>query len=165
LSVDRQRFDRLIGKVLEHEGGYINDPADPGGETKYGICKRSYPTVDIKNLTLEQAKGIYYCDWWLRLRCNDIQDDQIAQKLLDTCVNVGKAAGVKILQKALCDVGQRVAVDGIIGPKTVDAVNRADPNRLLAAMRIRQAEHYRELIKRNPKLARFQRGWEKRAYA
>jgi lysozyme family protein len=165
LSADRQRFDRLIGKVLEHEGGYVCDPADPGGETKYGICKRSYPAIDIKSLTLEQAKGIYYCEWWLRLRCNDIDNDQVAQKLLDTAVNVGASTGVKLLQSALCDVGQWVVVDGVIGPKTVDAVNRADPNRLLTAMRARQAEHYRELIKRNPTLARFQRGWEKRAYA
>jgi lysozyme family protein len=165
LSADCQRFERLIGKVLEREGGYVNDPADPGGETKYGITKRSYPTLNIKNLTLEQAKEIYYHDWWLRLRCGDIQDDQVAQKLLDTCVNVGKTAGVKILQRALCDLGQKVVVDGIIGPQTIDAANREDPSWLLFAMRTRQAEYYQELIRHNPKLARFWRGWEKRAYA
>jgi lysozyme family protein len=150
LSADRQRFDRLIGKVLEHEGGYVCDPADPGGETKYGICKRSYPAIDIKSLTLEQAKGIYYCEWWLRLRCNDIDNDQVAQKLLDTAVNVGKAAGVKILQKALCDVGLKVAIDGVIGPKTLDAINRADPVTLLTAMRSQHAAHYHQIIERNP---------------
>ena len=49
-------FDKIIEVVLEHEGGYVNDPDDAGGETKYGIAKRWYPSVDIKNLTKEQAK-------------------------------------------------------------------------------------------------------------
>ena len=49
-------FEEIIEIVLEHEGGYVNDPDDAGGETKYGIAKRWYPDVDIKNLTKEQAK-------------------------------------------------------------------------------------------------------------
>ena len=52
-------FNEIIEKVLEHEGGYVNDPHDAGGETNYGIAKRWYPNVDIKNLTKEQAKKIY----------------------------------------------------------------------------------------------------------
>ena len=51
-------FNEIIEKVLEHEGGYVNDPKDLGGETKYGITKRFYPDIDIKNLTIEQAKEI-----------------------------------------------------------------------------------------------------------
>ena len=51
-------FNEIIEKVLEHEGGYVNDPKDLGGETKYGITKRFYPDIDIKNLTIEQAKDI-----------------------------------------------------------------------------------------------------------
>ena len=54
-----KNFNEIIEKVLEHEGGYVNDPTDLGGETKYGITKRFYPNVDIKNLTIEQAKEIY----------------------------------------------------------------------------------------------------------
>ena len=57
-------FNKIIEKVLEHEGGYVNDPKDLGGETKYGITKRFYPDVDIKNLTKEQAKTIYHTDYW-----------------------------------------------------------------------------------------------------
>ena len=57
-------FDLAIPIVLENEGGYVNDPADPGGETKYGISKRSYPALDIKNLTVEQATAIYLRDFW-----------------------------------------------------------------------------------------------------
>ena len=160
---DRQRFDKLIGAILEHEGGYVNDPDDPGGETKYGISKRSYPQLDIRALTIEQAREIYYRDWWLRLRCGEIQDDRIAQKYLDMSVNVGKTAGIKIMQRALREAGQSVAVDGKIGPQTIGAANKANPDALLAAMRRLQAEHYESLIRRNPKLAKFRRGWMARA--
>ena len=58
-------FEEIIDKVIEHEGGYVNDPDDPGGETKYGIAKKSNPDVDIKNLTIEQAKEIYWDKYWV----------------------------------------------------------------------------------------------------
>ncbi len=161
--MSRERFEGLIGKILNHEGGYVDDPVDPGGETKYGISKRSYPHVDIKALTVAQAKDIYYRDWWLRLRCNEIQDDRIAQKHLDTSINVGPRNGVRILQRALCDAGEPVVVDGLIGPKTLAAIKRADPEKLLAAMRYQQAQFYKRIIERNPDLVRFERGWMARA--
>jgi len=163
---DRERFDSLIGMILLHEGGLADDPDDPGGITKYGISLRSYPHLGangIRNLTIEQAKGIYYRDWWRSLRCPSIQDDLIAQKLLDISVHVGPSTGVKILQRSLRDVGQSVVVDGKIGPQTLTAVSRSDPEALLAAMRRRQADHYEMLFKRNPKLEKYRRGWMARA--
>lgn len=160
---DRERFERLIGFVLAHEGGYVNDPDDPGGETKYGVSKKSYPHVDIASLTIEQAKDIYYEDWWLPLKCPQIHDDKVAQKYLDTCVNTGKGTGTKILQRALQMIGYRITVDGAIGPKTLAAVNAADPQALLVAMRQQQKAHYEQLIQKNPKLEKFRRGWMRRA--
>ena len=62
-------FDEIIEVVLHHEGGYVNDPKDPGGETNYGISKRAYPDVDIKNLTEDGAKDIYRRDYWEKYRC------------------------------------------------------------------------------------------------
>ena len=160
---DRERFESLIGMVLAHEGGYVNDPVDPGGATKYGISQQAYPQLDIQALTVEQAKDIYYRDWWLKLRCPEIRDDRVAQKLLDTAVNAGAKTGVRILQRALRDVGLSVAVDVVIGPQTLAAANRADPDALLAAMRRLQAAHYEALIKRNAKREKYRRGWMKRA--
>lgn len=163
---DRDRFDQLIGAVLEHEGGLADDPDDPGGITKYGISLRSYPHLGrdgIRNLTVEQARDIYYRDWWLKLKCPGIENDVIAQKLLDISVHVGPRTGVKILQRALREAGQVVVVDGKIGPQTIGATNRADPDALLAAMRRLQAAHYRTLFKRNPRLTKFEGGWMKRA--
>jgi len=57
-------FDEIIEVVLHHEGGYVNDPKDPGGETNFGIAKRSHPDVDIKNLTKDGAKEIYKEHYW-----------------------------------------------------------------------------------------------------
>jgi hypothetical protein len=59
-------FEQAVEFTLAWENGYTNNPDDPGGETKYGISKRSYPTLDIFNLTLEQAKAIYYRDYWVK---------------------------------------------------------------------------------------------------
>ncbi len=60
----KENWEKAISFVLKWEGGYSNDPYDSGGETKYGISKRSYPNLDIKNLTLEQAKEIYKRNYW-----------------------------------------------------------------------------------------------------
>ena len=77
-------FDRLIG----HEGGYVNDPDDPGGETKWGISKRSYPHLDIAALTREEAREIYLRDFWSRINADRLPFS-IAYQLLDFAINSG----------------------------------------------------------------------------
>lgn len=67
-----ENFEKAVAFVLRHEGGYTNDNRDPGGETKFGISKRAYPSLDIKNLTEEQAKVIYRRDYWDRAGCGDL---------------------------------------------------------------------------------------------
>ena len=104
-------FDRLIG----HEGGYVNDPTDPGGETNWGISKRSYPNVDIKNLTRDGAKAIYRRDFWDRLKADTLHDG-VAYQLFDFAVNSGIETAVRYLQRA---VG--VADDGHWGPASAAA--------------------------------------------
>lgn len=161
-----ERFLRAVSLVLAHEGGYVNDPDDPGGETKYGISKRSYPNLDIKRLTREKAAEIYYVDWWQRYRYDRLESIDIAAKVLDLSVNVGPRQAHVMLQRALHAVGRRdVVVDGIIGPQTISAANAAPPDALLAALRAEAAAYYRQLIERNPKLKKYERGWMRRAYA
>lgn len=99
-------FDRLMG----HEGGYVNNPDDPGGETKWGISKRSYPSLDIPNLTRDQAKDIYRQDFWRRLDADSLPDG-VAFQLFDFAINSGIGTAVRYLQRA---VG--VADDGRWGP-------------------------------------------------
>jgi lysozyme family protein len=111
-------WETAINLVLENEGGYVNDPKDPGGETKYGISKKQYPNIDIPNLTLDQAKRIYYEDYWLRNKC-DRFPDCISVCLFDFCVNSNAMKAKKLLQKCL-----KVKEDGIIGNQTIGAAHR-----------------------------------------
>lgn len=98
-------FDRLMG----HEGGYSNDPNDPGGETKWGISKRAYPHLDIRNLTREDAKAIYYRDFWQEINAKDLPDGVVFQ-LFDFAINSGIQTAIRYFQRAL-----GVADDGIWG--------------------------------------------------
>lgn len=81
-------FDRCIPFVLKWEGGYVNHPDDPGGETKYGISKRAYPDLDIKSLTLDDAKSIYRRDYWDASNCDSF-DLPLAVVVFDSAVNCG----------------------------------------------------------------------------
>lgn len=114
-------FDNAFKLVIESEGGYVSDPRDPGGETKYGISKRAYPNVDIKNLTIDQAKQIYLRDYWNKLQLDRLPD-VIRFDLFDAAVNSGLMTSAKLLQRA-CNVQD----DGIIGSRTVDAANAMNP--------------------------------------
>lgn len=160
-----ERFLQAVEVVLAHEGGYVHDPRDPGGETKYGISKRSYPHLDIANLTREDAIAIYYRDWWQRYGYGRLQDEAIATKLLDMAVNMGPATAHRLLQKTLVFLGYDIAVDGIIGPQTVGATNKADPKRLLQLLRWRAAEHYYRIAAQRTQSQAFLMGWLKRAYS
>lgn len=113
-------FIRSCGFIMSDkvEGGYVNDPRDPGGETKYGISKRSYPKVNIAELTLEEATEITHRDFWLKMRCDEMPE-AIAAVTLDCGFNQGPSIAGRLLQKAL----RNVTVDGVIGPQTIAAVN------------------------------------------
>lgn len=119
-------FERAFEAIIGHEGGYVNHPDDPGGETKYGITKRSYPKENIRGLTLERAREIYKRDFWDRIRGDELPY-LIALNLFDAAVNSGRGQAVRWLQRA---VG--VADDGIFGPITLAAVLMADPAALAA---------------------------------
>lgn len=90
------RFDVAFDRVISAEGGYVNNPADPGGETQWGISKRAYPNVDIKALTRDDAKAIYRRDYWDALSL-DAWPFAEAFQLFDFAVNSGVGAIKKIL--------------------------------------------------------------------
>lgn len=92
----QQAFEMAIGS----EGGYVNDPQDPGGETKFGISKRAYPDLDIASLTLEQAKGIYLRDYWGPAGCGALMDNAMSMLLFDCAVNQGVFRAKQIAGKA-----------------------------------------------------------------
>lgn len=108
-------FNKAIDRVLGHEGGYVNNPADPGGETKWGISKRSYPQINIVALTRDQAIDIYKRDFWQRINADELYDG-VAYQTLDFAINSGISTAVRALQRAL-----NVADDGHWGPVTSSA--------------------------------------------
>jgi lysozyme family protein len=159
------KFLKAFDYVMCHEGGYVNDPQDAGGETKYGISKRSYPDLDIKKLTRDQAKKIYFCDFWMKAKCEQIDDENLAMKFFDLCVNMGIPQAVKLIQRALRATGKQVTEDGIIGSLTLAAINKADSTDLLAALKSESAGYYRLIANANPSQKRFIEGWLSRAYS
>lgn len=120
-------FDQAVGFVLQEriEGGYVNDPRDPGGETNFGISKRSYPKRNIANLTRDQAIQIYRTDFWNAAGCEDMPP-KLAIAAFDCAVNQGVTIAKRLIQKA---VG--VKADGIIGPVTKAAIARSDEHELV----------------------------------
>ena len=136
-------FEAAFERLMQHEGGYSNDPSDPGGETKFGISKKSYPDVDIKSLTLEQAKSIYFLDYWLIPNIHKINNPKIAMKVFDLGVNIGTKRIVKMLQEAanLFDLGLKA--DGILGDITARTVNGfKHPKALESALEIIVGNYY-----------------------
>ena len=154
------KFDDIIDIVIKHEGGYVNDPKDLGGETKYGITKRFYPDVDIKKLTVAEAKQIYYDDYWVKNKVPQMPDN-LKHIYFDMCINQGKGTAVKVLQRAVNSKGGDLEVDGGLGPKTIEAINKYKPcdNRT----RCYRLKHYYDLVNKKPEQEKFLFGWFRRA--
>lgn len=121
-------FTTCINRLLGAEGGYVNNPTDPGGETNWGISKRSYPNLDIKNLTRDQAAALYHRDFWAPFSMDDLKLD-IAFQMLDFAVNSGSSTASRACQRAL-----NVADDGHIGPITLEKLKVTEPH--IFAMRL-----------------------------
>ena len=145
-------FDYFIERVLTHEGGYVNDPRDPGQETRWGISKRSYPQVDIRNLTRAQAVDIYRRDFWQRVRGDELPRE-FAFQALDAAVNHGIGNAVRWMQRAA-----GVADDGVIGPVTLAAVQRAQAADLVLRFNAERLRFYAKLTT----FSVFGRGWVNR---
>ena len=150
--------DEAIDLIVSLEGGYVNDVHDPGGETKFGISKRSHPSVSIADLTAEQASAIYLAEYWQPYagRVADIAP-RLAVLIFDSAVNQGPKAAVQILQSILS-----TPTDGVLGPLTLDnladALEAFGEDDLVARYAAARAVRY--ATTRNAD--RFLRGWMNR---
>ena len=153
------KFDDIIEKVLEHEGGIVDDPKDAGGLTNMGISQRAYPDEDIRGLTVERAKELYKRDYWDRFRTGSLPD-RLRHIYVDMCINMGGGRAIKILQEA-CNSknATKIDVDGGIGPATIKAASNVEPFRLRAY----RVMFYAELVMKKPEQERFWVGWFKRS--
>lgn len=150
-------FETVVHMVLEHEGGYVNHPSDPGGETKYGISKRAYPDVDIAELTEEDAASIYKRDYWDRIKGDDIPAS-VACVVMDYAVNSGISRASKALQ-SICGISNG---DGIIGPASLNAiwVTIKDNGERFVVDGV--SDQRREFIRKLSIYETFGKGWERR---
>ena len=152
-------FEQIIDSVLEHEGGYVNDPYDKGGETKFGIAKRWYPDIDIKNLTKSDAINIYYNNYWKPSKADFLPND-LKSTYFDMCVNMGQRQAVKILQQAINSRKMnKIEEDGVIGEITIENAGRISKRRLQAY----RCLFYGRLVAEEPDQERFYYGWFRRA--
>lgn len=152
-------FEAAFEKTMRHEGGYSNDGTDRGGETKYGISKKAYPALNIKALTLDVAKSIYRMDYWDRIRGDRIDAQEIAEAIFDMAVNLGVAKACALAQEA---AGISPA-DGIMGTRSIGALNNATPDIFLAFFSLRVIARYVDICTRLPDQKRFLLGWVRRA--
>jgi len=146
-------------KSQKRKTGYVNDPLDAGGETKYGIAKNANPDLDIKSLNLEMAKKRYYDKYWVDGKCENFPSP-INLLHFDCTVNSGGKTAGKNLQRALNF--PEANVDGLIGPITIATVKSADIKQLTYRWLDERKKFYERIVAKKPDQQRFFNGWMNR---
>ena len=153
---------KLAPFILKWEGGFVNDPDDLGGATNMGVTIGTYeayskPTVErLKNLTKEEWTEILKNMYWDRWKADEIKSQSVADILVDWVWASG-AHGIKIPQRLL-----GVTVDGIVGPKTIAAVNSRNPRELFDQIKIARFDFIEDICRKRPANNKFKRGWMNR---
>jgi len=153
-------FADSVQVILKHEGGYAFNPADPGGETKYGISKAQFPDLNIPALTINDAMDIYERTYWDKFRLGEVKNQKIATAVFDAVVQHGQ--GIRIVQQALTASGSPVKIDNIIGPETLGALNKVHEITFLKNYVTARKSYMDSLIVAKPALAQFRKTWYKR---
>ena len=152
----KDNFDECLKMLLHHEGGYVNHPSDPGGETNLGVTKKVYQewggTKDMKDLTVEDVAPIYKKNYWDRCKCDDLESG-VDWVVFDWAVNSGTGRSAKAIQK-ICGAAQ----DGAIGPKTLALIGTQNTQYVIEEFgKIRQ-DFYESL----KTFDTFGKGWTRR---
>tara|TARA_B100000282_G_C31546101_1_gene405268 strand:- start:4 stop:516 length:513 start_codon:yes stop_codon:yes gene_type:complete len=152
----KDNFDECLKMLLHHEGGYVNHPSDPGGETNLGVTKKVYQewggTKDMKDLTVEDVAPIYKKNYWDRCKCDDLESG-VDWAVFDWAVNSGTGRAAKAIQK-ICGASQ----DGAIGPKTLALISKQNTEYVIEEFgKIRQ-DFYESL----KTFDTFGKGWTRR---
>lgn len=176
-------FDEAISFVIRHEGGLNVNQNDRGGITNHGISLRylrglvtsdlvkygifETPSEEtIKELTLAQAKNIYYGEFWLNAPFERIDNQEHANYIFDMAVNLGISPAIKCVQRACWAVMRRwdhLIDDGILGNKTIETIHRCG-FMIMPAIRAERGNYYRNIVKNNPDQKEFLDGWYNRTY-
>lgn len=164
-------------QVLKYEGGYVNDPDDPGGETYKGVARKihskwdGWQLVDMQkrqpnfpgnldgNVELQQKIELFYeVNYWDRLKADSISNDEVAMSIFDFAVNAGVATSASLAQLV---VGEKA--DGVIGPNSIAKINGFDPEHFMAAFTVAKIARYVSIIKKRPTSQKYLYGWVRRA--
>lgn len=185
------QFNLAIPFVLKHEGKLVNNPADPGGITNYGIslrylsalaqehpellseiCLDGKSTVDaddIQRMAVEEAIDLYRREWWDKYGYGNIENQAVANKVFDLSVNIGASEAIKFLQSACCQEAGAgyLVIDGVLGRASINYINRlsmTQQNNLLTSFCDIAADYYRRLVTQHPVYEKFLQGWLNRVY-
>lgn len=165
-------FLSAFSKTITYEGGWVKDPKDPGGETYLGVARRfhphwlGWPLVDaIKGkkhgdlidsaMLRKHVKDFYQHNFWRKIKGDDILSQRVASFIFDFAVNSGGA--IREVQKVL-----GVPDDGVIGPKTLAAINAVPESTLMNRLINARLAYVQRLVKNDPDLFRFLKGWTNR---
>ena len=156
------RFEKIFDYLLKVEGGYTDDKHDKGGKTKYGITEEDARDFgykgDMQDLTKDFTKNIYMKKYYLGNKLDKVVNDKVALSVCDFIVN-GGAWGAKKAQAALNELGFDLRVDGILGEKSLAALNEVDENKFLEKYHDLQRRYYRVLAANKPSQKKFLTGW------
>jgi len=181
-------FDKAIEVTLAHEGGFTDDPVDTGGATNWGVSLRFLKDAgdldgdgvldgdldgdgdvdydDIKKMARAEAIRIYKLHFWDKYHYENINDELIAMRMFDMCVNMGSKQAAKLIQRAVTECGQPGIVDdGALGPKSFAAINAVKGEKLIGEIRLQHVLFYLSLIANKPAYEKFKKGWLRRACA
>ncbi len=169
-------FENALNKTLIHEGGYVFDLDDPGGETYKGIARNSNNTwtgwqtidslkkqpnfpknMDTNTVLQENIKSFYKANYWDTINGNDIQNQAVADSIFDFAVNAGVKTSAKMVQTII-----GTSPDGNIGPASLAKLNTFDSEYFLALFKVAKIERYMEIVKKRPTSSKFLYGWIKR---
>lgn len=153
------KFTAFFDRLMEHEGGYVNHPSDPGGETMWGVTKRvarqyGY-TGSMRNLPKATAQAIADKNYWQVIRGDDLPDD-VAWQVFDAAYNHGNRQAIKFLQRAVGLTGDDV--DGIMGNQTLSAVKCMDSDRIVLFFLAERLQFFTNLRT----WGTFGKGWSRR---
>lgn len=165
-------FDTALKPLLKNEGGFVNDPDDPGGATNRGVTMATLKQwrghevsiVDVHNLSEEEAGEIYRANYWDALRLDDMAHQALAESVFDFGVNAGPKQACLCLQRAVNWVREATVLveDGVIGPATLREVD-ATPQRILELrFAIERLGCYVDICRRRRTSRKFLYAWAKR---
>lgn len=149
-------FDEIFERLISHEGGYVNHPDDPGGETNWGItlttARANGYTGSMRHMKRNQAKEIYRKAYWERAKCSQYHS-AIGFQMFDAAVNHGIGNAIRMLQRAI-----GVAADGTVGKITLAAINEKSLDDVLVLFNAERLDFYSKL----QTFTTFGRGWTRR---